>query len=168
MFRYSIGENGRRITRETGWQRRPPQCQVPLLAGSWCLNTIFFTKTWPWFSHREIYQRQWEGLNVKYSGLFSKIMVAVLLTCIQANWLSVSRSLRVTLGSTRKTSGYLASPCLFYLFFFLFCLFNSQAKSENLGLIAAPVSLLIDPRAILWCKHRLLGGYSSIFPRKLM
>lgn len=44
----------------------------------------------------------------------------LLFSCIQTNWLSVSRSLRVALGSTRKTSGYLSCPCLFYFFIILF------------------------------------------------
>lgn len=111
---------------EKDWKRNRVAEETPTVLGppaGWILMSehhFFLTKTLPWFSHREIYQRQWEGLNIKYSGLVSKIMVAVLLTCIQANWLSVSRSLRVALGSTWKTSGYLACPCLFYFIFFCF------------------------------------------------
>ena len=128
VFRYVTGEGGRRHGREMGWQRTPPRVRSPWWRELGVSDTQFVTKPLLWFSGREIYQRQWERLNIWYLGQFSKITVGVLLTYVRESWLAMNRPPGVPLGSTQKTPGFLACPCLLLLFFNFICLTGNQSS----------------------------------------
>ena len=108
--------------REAGVAEGPPQMAGP--PASWSLmSDAFSLPKYCYGFPRGKFTREW--LNIKYSGLysglFSKIMVGILLTCIQESLLAMSRALRVAWDNTLKTSGVLAGPWLF-----LFCLLNGK------------------------------------------
>lgn len=123
--------------------RGDPTASVPLLAGADVCHTMF-TQTSPPTS-----QRQRRVLNIESSGLFSEIVVGVLLTWTQESQLAKSRSLRVAPWKPQ-------SSLLLLGFSYFFCSTENQSSrtgascrnSGDLVLRSALISLLTDPRAL--------------------